>query len=129
MRIWKNPLRTEQHVLLPVRLHLRIVAGNITQRIPDLEMEEHMNITESHDEEGESASREQIPVKWVIDALDWHKGRYRRAEVDEVLRRPEEFVPELLTVVEDVLANPEEFLAEDDYIGHVYAVMPPPHPV
>ncbi|MBL0176072.1 MAG: DUF1186 domain-containing protein [Ignavibacteria bacterium] len=82
-----------------------------------------MKNSETHDEAGEHASREQGAVQQIIDALRWNDGTYRRAEVDEVLRRPDEFIPELLGIVEDVIAEPEEFLAEDDYIGHVYAVM------
>ena len=116
-------LRRGALFLLPHRLPLRIVAADITQHIPDLETETAMKITEARDGAGENESREQRSVQQVVDALDWHDGTYRRAEVDEVLRRPDEFIPELLTIVADVLADPEGFLAEDDYIGHVYAVM------
>ena len=108
---------------LPCQCHLRIVAAETTQCISDLYTEASMKNSETHDEAGEHASREQGAVQMIIDALDWHDGTYRRAEVDEVLRRPEAFIPELLTIVKDVLADPEGFLAEDDYIGHVYACL------
>lgn len=64
-----------------------------------------------------------MPIKDLIDALCLFDGRYKRAQVDEALARQEEVVPFLLEILEAVLANPSLYAEDEDFVGHLYAVL------
>lgn len=64
-----------------------------------------------------------MDIKALIDELCLFDGRYKRAQVDEALARQEEIVPHLLALLEAVLADPQRYAEDDDFFGHLYAVL------
>lgn len=64
-----------------------------------------------------------MDIQNLINELCLFDGRYKRAQVDEALARQEEIVPHLLALLEAVLANPQRYAEDEDFFGHLYAVM------
>jgi hypothetical protein len=64
-----------------------------------------------------------MELKDLIDDLRHFDGRYKRAQVDEALARQEEITPHLLELLEAILANPRLYSEDEDFFGHLYAVM------
>jgi hypothetical protein len=64
-----------------------------------------------------------MDIKNLIEDLCLFDGRYKRTQVDEALARQEEIVPHLLALLEAVLADPRRYAEDEDFFGHLYAVL------
>lgn len=64
-----------------------------------------------------------MELKDLIDELCLFDGHYKRAQVDEAFARQEEIVPHLLALLEAVRADPQRYAEDDNFFGHLYAVM------
>lgn len=63
------------------------------------------------------------PIDDLIDAFCFFDGRYKRAEIDEARSRREEVVPRLIGILESVSTDPARFADDENFFGHLYAVM------
>ena len=64
-----------------------------------------------------------MDIKDLINELCLYDGRYKRAQVDEAIARQEEIVPSLLEILEAVLGNPQLYAEDEDFFGHLYALL------
>ena len=64
-----------------------------------------------------------MDIQNLIDDLCRFDGHYKRAQVDEALARQAEITPHLLALLETVLADPRPYAEDEDFFGHLYAVM------
>ena len=64
-----------------------------------------------------------MEVQELIDNLATLDGKYKRQEIEEALSRRDEIVPLLTEVLQNLLENPDKYLADQNYFGHIYAVI------
>jgi len=58
----------------------------------------------------------------ILRQIERVSGRFARAAVEAAMARKEEITPELLRILERTIKRPREIDAEDDYMGHLYAM-------
>ena len=65
-----------------------------------------------------------MEIKTLVDNLEsTDDTKYRRNEIDEVINRREEIIPFLVDILNKVLENPENIIEDENYLGHMYALM------
>ncbi len=57
----------------------------------------------------------------LIKQIEYNHGHFHRNELEEIIARQEEAVPELLRLMADVRDNPKKSLDDPKYFGHIYA--------
>lgn len=55
----------------------------------------------------------------ILEKISYLDGWFPRKELQEIIDRKEDFIPDLLHIMDDVRKNP--VIEEDDYFGHIYA--------
>lgn len=63
-----------------------------------------------------------MEIKDLIKKIQYNNGRFPRKEIQEIIERKEEAIPELMKVLEDVLDNPEKYIEDGNYFTHIYAI-------
>ena len=58
----------------------------------------------------------------ILRKLDRSTGTFEQAAVEAAVLRREEITPELLRILEETVERAEQLDAEDDFIGHLYAM-------
>jgi hypothetical protein len=65
-----------------------------------------------------------MEIKTLVDNLvSTDDTKYRRNEIDEIINRREESIPLLIDILKKVLENPENIIEDENYLGHMYALM------
>ena len=62
-------------------------------------------------------------IEEILEAFQINLGEYEYEAVDEAIELREEITPYLIKLLEDILEDPESFSEDQDYVGHIYAVM------
>ncbi|WP_404451934.1 DUF1186 domain-containing protein [Virgibacillus necropolis] len=57
----------------------------------------------------------------LIKQISINDGHFKRKELEEIINRKDEAIPELLDIVQDVSKNYQKYISNEDYFGHIYA--------
>ena len=63
-----------------------------------------------------------MEIQEILEAFQINDGVYKRKYVDEAVKRKDEIIPHLISILENVLSNPKPYI-ENDYFDHLYAVI------
>jgi hypothetical protein len=66
---------------------------------------------------------EEEALRDTFHLLRFFSGPYEREAVDAVIARRDEAVPTIVELLEDALHYPVDVAADDEYFGHIYALM------
>ena len=62
-------------------------------------------------------------IEEIIDSLKLFDGTYKHKEIEEALACKDEIIPYLIEILEEVLIYPIKYAEDDNYFGHIYALM------
>jgi hypothetical protein len=57
----------------------------------------------------------------LIKAIQYNNGEFPEIQLREIIKRKEEFIPELLNILKSAVENYEDILEKSDYFAHIYA--------
>ncbi|MCB2298850.1 DUF1186 domain-containing protein [Clostridium tagluense] len=57
----------------------------------------------------------------LIKQIEYNNGKFQEEQLKEIISRKEEFIPELLQILENAKENYEEVLEKPNYFAHIYA--------
>jgi len=60
-------------------------------------------------------------MKSLLEKISYNDGEFPRRELEEIISRKEEAIPELLNILQDVSDHPEKYSEQPNYFGHIYA--------
>jgi hypothetical protein len=66
---------------------------------------------------------EQREIVEILDTFDLFSGRYEREAADLAITHRDAIIPEFIAILEDALKYPEGIEEDEDYFGHLYAIM------
>jgi len=64
-----------------------------------------------------------MDIETIIFELERYDGTYKREQVTYALEHKEEITPYLLSILKNVAADPLTFIQNENYFGHVYALI------
>lgn len=60
-------------------------------------------------------------MEHLINQISINDGHFKRKELEEIINRKDEAIPELLYIVQDVSKNYQQYITKENYFGHIYA--------
>ena len=57
----------------------------------------------------------------LLKEIDHNNGEFPQLQLKEIIKRKEEFIPELLEILKNAKENHEDILKEPEYFAHIYA--------
>lgn len=60
-------------------------------------------------------------AKDLLERIQFNNGKFPEAELREIIKNKEEYIPELLDILDYAYENPEEIEEDQDYFAHIYA--------
>jgi hypothetical protein len=63
-----------------------------------------------------------MEIQEILEAFRVNDGVYKRKYVDEALKRKDEIIPHLISILENIVTDPKPYI-ENDYFDHLYAVI------
>lgn len=64
-----------------------------------------------------------MSIQEILAELGTFDGVYKRAAVDAAIAHEAEITPELIALLEQVAENPKPYASDENFYGHIYAVM------
>lgn len=58
----------------------------------------------------------------LLKEIEYNNGEFPREQLEEIISRREEFIPELLDILKNTKENYEEIIEEPEYFAHIYAI-------
>ena len=60
-------------------------------------------------------------MKETLKSIEYNDGHFPRKEIENIINRKDEVIPELLKILKNVKEAPRKYLEDQDYFGHIYA--------
>lgn len=60
-------------------------------------------------------------AKDLLERIQFNNGKFPEAELREIIKNKEEYIPKLLDVLDYAYENPEKIEEDQDYFAHIYA--------